>query len=223
MWWPEVSEDIRQKIVTCKFCIEYKHAQRKESLQSTPLPERPWQRIATDLCMHKGKQYLVVSDYYSRYLEILLLHSTTAEHVIQTLKALFTRFGIPEKIVSDNGLQFSSDTWKSFCGVYDIQHITSSPYNPQGKGHAERAVQTAKCILKQDDPLVELMCFRATPTSSTGVSPAKWLMGRKIRTTLPTLPKNLRPNWPRKSSVKERETKLQKKNKHTTLTDDMVF
>ncbi|KAI2647390.1 Transposon Tf2-8 polyprotein [Labeo rohita] len=193
VWWPGISEDLRRKIETCEFCIENKRAQHKEPLQSTPLPERPWQRIAIDLCMHKGKQYLVVSDYYSRYLEILLLQATTSEHVIQRLKALFARFGIPEQIVSDNGPQFVSEAWRSFCNMYDTQHITSSPHNPQGNGHAERAVQTAKRILKQDDPVVALMSFRATPTSSTGVSPAELLMGRKIRTTLPTLPKNLRP------------------------------
>uniref|UniRef100_A0A673HK68 Integrase catalytic domain-containing protein n=1 Tax=Sinocyclocheilus rhinocerous TaxID=307959 RepID=A0A673HK68_9TELE len=161
--------------------------------------------------MHKGKQYLVVSDYYLRYLEILLLQSTTSEHVIQRLKALFARFGIPEQIVSDNGPQFSSEAWRSFCDMYDTQHITSSPHNPQGNGHAERAVQTAKRILKQDDPVVALMCFRATPTSSTGVSPAELLMERKMRTTLPTLPRNLRPKWPNKSSIKERDKAAKEK------------
>ncbi len=98
VWWPGISEDLRHKIETCRFCIENKRAQHKEPLQSTPLPERPWQRIATDLCMHEWKQYLVVLDYYSHYLEILLLQSTTSEHVIQRLKVLFARFGIPEQI-----------------------------------------------------------------------------------------------------------------------------
>uniref|UniRef100_A0A8C2DFQ8 Integrase catalytic domain-containing protein n=1 Tax=Cyprinus carpio TaxID=7962 RepID=A0A8C2DFQ8_CYPCA len=133
--------------------------------------------------MHIGKQYLVVSDYHLRYLKILLLQSTTSEHVIQRLKALFARFGIPEQIVSDNGPQFTSEAWRSFCDMYDTQHITSSPHNPLGNGHTEQAVQTAKRILKQDDPVVALMW----------VSPAELLMGRKTCTTLPTLPRNLRP------------------------------
>ncbi|KAL1254336.1 hypothetical protein QQF64_016565 [Cirrhinus molitorella] len=95
--------------------------------------------------------------------------------------------------------------------MHDIQHITSSPHNPQGNGHAEKAVQTAKRILKQDDPVLALMCFRATPTSSTGVSLAELLMGRKIRTTLPTLPTNLKPKWPNKSSIKERDKAAKEK------------
>lgn len=161
--------------------------------------------------MHQGKQYLVVSDYYSRYLEIILLHTTTSEQVVQKLKVLFARFGIPEQIVSDIGPQFTSEVWRNFCVLYDIQHITSSPHNPQGNGHAERAVQTAKRILKQEDPLLALMTFRATPTTSTGVSPAELLMGRKIRTTLPTLQKNLKPKWPNKTKIRESDKTAKEK------------
>lgn len=73
--------------------------------------------------------------------------------------------------------KYTSETWIDFCKQYDIGHVTSSPYNPQGNGHAERAVQTAKGILKQEDPLLALMCYRATPTTATGISPAELLMG----------------------------------------------
>lgn len=164
-----------------------------------------------NLCMHQGKQYLVVFDYYSRYLEILLLNVTTAEHVIQKLKATFARFGIPELVVSYNAPQFTCDAWRKFCATYDIQHMTSSPYNPQGNGHAERAVQTAKRILKQEDLLLALVSFRATPNTSTGVSPAELLMGRKICTTLPTLQKNLRPKWPNKPGIKKKDREVKEK------------
>ena len=68
-------------------------------------------------------------------------------------------------------------------------HVTSSPHNPLGSGHAERAVQTSKRILRQKDTLLALMIYRSSQHSSTGVSPAEQLMGRKIQTTLPTLAK----------------------------------
>ena len=189
---------------TCHFCQANRRTQRKEPLRSTPLPERLWQKIATDICEYNGKQYLVISDYYSRYLEILHSPTTTAEQIVRLMKATCARFGIPEQIVSNNGPQYTSEVWKDFCRRFDIRHTTSSPYHPQGNGHAERAVQTAKSILKQEDPLLALMCYRATPTSS-GVSPAEMLMGRKIRTTLPSLEKNLIPKWPDRNLVRRRD------------------
>ncbi|KAL6483813.1 hypothetical protein MHYP_G00086850 [Metynnis hypsauchen] len=168
-----------------------RRAQSREPLLSTPLPDRPWKRIGVDLCEHKKQNYLVVSDYYSRYIEILHMPVTTSAQVVKLLKATFARYGIPKEVVSDNGPQFTSLEFKELARELDFTHITSSPHNPQGNGHAERAVQTAKGILYQKDPLLALMCYRATPCNSTGASPAEILMG---------------PKWPSRKSIKARDT-----------------
>uniref|UniRef100_A0A3P8S1I8 Integrase catalytic domain-containing protein n=1 Tax=Amphiprion percula TaxID=161767 RepID=A0A3P8S1I8_AMPPE len=130
--------------------------------------------------------------------------STTA--VIQKIKGVFARYGIPDEVVSDNGPQFSSAEFKEFAKQFDFKHCTSSPHHPQGNGHVERAVQTAKKIMRQDDPLMALMCYRSTPCSSTGYSPAELLMGRKIRTTLPVLEKSLLPKWPNRAMVRNKDS-----------------
>lgn len=72
----------------------------------------------------------------------------------------------------------------------------------------------AKKILKQEDPVMALMSYRSTPCSTTGFSPAKLLMGRKIRTTLPTLEKKLLPKRPSRTAVKERDGKEKAQQAH---------
>lgn len=205
VWWPGLSAELKNLVMSCHTCQEQRRAQQKEPLISTPLPDRPWKRIGLDLCEHNKNNYLVISDYYSRFLEVLHLPSTTSTQVILRLKATFARFGIPDEVVSDNGPQFSSEEFQELARKLDFSHITSSPHHPQGNGHAERAVQTAKGILSQEDPLIALMCYRSTPCATTGVSPAELLMGRKIRTTLPVLEKNLRPKWPNRKKVREKD------------------
>ena len=211
VWWPGISSDIKQKVQTCQVCREMRHTQRKEPLISTPLPDRPWKRLAIDLCEYNKHTYLVVSDYFSRFLEILHMPTITASQVVLKLKTVFARFGCPDQVVSDNGGQFACEEFREFAKEFDFQHITSSPHNPQGNGHAERGVQIAKTILQQKDPLLALMCYRATPCTTTGVSPAELLMGRKIKTTLPTLEKNLQPRWPNLKAVRNKDAKEKEK------------
>ncbi|XP_041355390.1 uncharacterized protein LOC121373013 [Gigantopelta aegis] len=97
-----------------------------------------------DLCEHQEKHFLVVVDYYSRFIKILHLPSTTSRSVILKMQSVFARFGIPKEVVSDNGPQFSSKDFKDFSESYGFSHTTTSPRFPQANGEAERAVQTAK-------------------------------------------------------------------------------
>ncbi len=119
---------------------------------STPLPQRPWQRTACDLAEVKGKMYIVLVDYYSRWIEVRYLHKTTATSVINFMKATFARFRIPEVVVTDNGPQFLVG-FNQFASEYNLKHITSSPHYPQSNRQAEKAVHISKMILRQNDPV----------------------------------------------------------------------
>ena len=115
---------------------------------------------------------------------------------------MFSIHGIPNRLVSDNGPQFSSSAFESFAESANFIHHTSSPHHPQGNGEAERAVQTAKRLHRSADPTAALMAYRASPLRN-GYSPAELLFGRQIRTTLPAdLPP---PAWPDLEDIVEAE------------------
>ncbi len=113
----------------------------------------------------KNGDYLVYVDYFSRYIEGCNLPSnTTARQVIERCKAVFTRFGCPEVLVSDNGPQFSSHEFAQFAKDFDFTHVTSSPRYTHNNGEVETAVKTVKSLLaKEGDFHKALMVYRATP------------------------------------------------------------
>uniref|UniRef100_A0A3B4TKL2 Integrase catalytic domain-containing protein n=1 Tax=Seriola dumerili TaxID=41447 RepID=A0A3B4TKL2_SERDU len=135
-------------------------------------------------------------DYFSRFTEVAKLLSTTSTAVVERIKSWFARQGIPLQVITDNGPQFSSDTFGQFAKAWGFTHVTSSPLYPQGNGAAERAVRTAKQLLrKSPDPYLALLAYRSTPLAG-GFSPSELLQGRRLRTTLPTHPSVHIPAWP---------------------------
>ena len=201
VWWPGLSKQIEDMVTTCPTCCKHRknHA---EPMIPTPLPERPWQKVTTDLFYHSGKTYIIVVDYYSRFFEIAPLKSTTTENAINHLKSFFCRHGIPEIIVSDNGPQFAAATFSKFA---EECHLTSSPHYPQSNGEVERAVKTAKdFLIKSEDPYLALLSYRSTPLEN-GYTPAELLIGRKLRSTLPLAPEKLTPKLPNLEHLQKTE------------------
>ena len=76
----------------------------------------------TDLLALDGTMYLLAVDYFSRYPEVVKLTSTTSQSAINALKSLFSRYGIPEEVVSDNGPQYDSHEFAAFAKSYSFCH-----------------------------------------------------------------------------------------------------
>ena len=127
-------------------------------------------------------------DYFSRWPEILKLSSLTTKAVIEALESIFSRHGVPQILMSDNGPQYSSHKFAIFTKQYDFSHLTSNLHFSQSNGQAERTVQTVKKVLKgSEDPHLALLCYQSTPMAWCNLSPSELLMGRKLRTNLPQL------------------------------------
>ena len=150
-------------VSTCHTCAKVR-PEPKETLMSASFPSHPWERVGMDLFELNGKLYLVIVDYYSRWVEFRKLTSLTSEHTIEVMKEVFATHGIPDVIMSDSGPQFSAEAFAQFAMSYGFTHTTSSPRYPQANGEAERAVRILKEILKKnDDPYLALLTQRTTP------------------------------------------------------------
>ena len=187
VWWPEINSDLKSYVTQCSFCQINSPKQRKEPLISTPVPARPWSHLAADICHFSGTTWLVTVDIFSRYLEIQRLINVNSTSVVECLKTLFSQHGIPDLLTTDGGTQFTSATFEEFKRSYSFQHRVTDPHHPSSNGAAERAVRTAKWILKQKDWHLALLNYRTTAIEAIGCSPAKLLMGRNLQTRLPVV------------------------------------
>ena len=110
--------------------------------------------------------------------------------LINTLRNIFARFGLPLGIVSDNAAQFTSQEFKQFCYYCGILHCLSTPYHPATNGVAERFVRTFKEAMKsfesqndwQTNALRFLLPYRTTPHATIGCTPSELLLGHTVCT-----------------------------------------
>ena len=184
-----------------------------EPLLPTPLPDLPWQIVAMDLFEHSNKHYIIIVDYFTRYIELIELRSQTVESVINAIKSVFTRHGIPSMRVFDNGPCFAASQFQLFATEYGFQHRTSSPRFAQSNGEAERVVRIAKSMLdKSADIFLALLLHRTSPLEN-GFSPAQLLMGRQLRSTVASSPAIFHPCIPDLDSMRaaDEHAKLRQK------------
>ena len=83
VWWPQITKEIKDYVSRCDYCQIHRAAQRREPLETTPLPKGPWERIGVDTFVFEKQNYLIVTDYYSRYPEIIYLQDYTSYYETQ--------------------------------------------------------------------------------------------------------------------------------------------
>ena len=149
MFWPGMMSEIRHLADQCTICNDYAVKQQKEPLISTEIPIRPWSIVAQDLFTFDQKSYLITVDFYSDFWELDALTDTSSETIVARTKTHFARYGIPDKVITDNGPQFRSQLYEDFANKWEFHHTTSSPYHSQSNGKTESAVKIAKKLLKK--------------------------------------------------------------------------
>ena len=129
-----------------------------------------------------------------------MMQSTTSQRTIEVLRELFSSYGLPEQVVSDNGPQFVSAEFETFMRNNGIKHIRCAPYHPSSNGLAERFIQTFKKAMLAGDregcDLKYRLCqfllkYRSSPHTTTDVAPCELFLKRSMRTRLDMLKPDL--------------------------------
>lgn len=191
LFWPQMSKEIEDLISNCDACLKYKKTQSKETLINREVPDGPWQVLGIDIFFFRGSNYLLTIDYFSKYVEVIILRDLSSESVISSLKSQFSRFGIPFIVYSDPGTQLISKSLQNFSREWNFELRNSSPKHSQSNGMVERHIATVKNIFKKvevdqkKDPSLALLEYRNTPISKDLKSPNEIMFGRKIRGVIP--------------------------------------
>ena len=209
-WWPGMDSAAGDLVRDCPTCqgkdAVLSQDARPAPLQTVPLPDRSWSKLGVDIvgpiagAPPSCRFAVTATDYFSKWPEVAFTSSVETEDIVRFLSTIFAREGYPAEIISDNGVQFVSREFTEYLTQRGIRHGRASLYWPRGNAAVERLNRELKCWIleaSQQSPCTaaawtalirrRLALYRATPHSTTGVSPSELLHGRKMRLDLPVL------------------------------------
>lgn len=196
LYWPNMDEHIENFVSRCEICQLNQPKVSKEPMVKPDMVCLPFNKVTCDILEYNSKYYLVLIDFYSKWIELISLKDKSSNEIINAWLQIFSRYGIPKTIISDN-VPFASRECKKFASEFNFEIITSSPHYPKGHGLAEKAVHICKSILKKaknnTDIYIGLLEYRNTHVKDLKFSPSQLLQNRICRTKLPINDSLLKP------------------------------
>ena len=126
VYWPRMNKDIEDLCKRCQLCQELQPQKQREPMKMHEKPGWPWVKFGTGLFEIGQRNFLMTSDYFSRYPIIKELKSITSAAVVTATTGILSMLGVPREIVSDNGPQYQG-IYNQFCAEWGIQHTITSP------------------------------------------------------------------------------------------------
>ncbi|KHJ81197.1 integrase core domain protein [Oesophagostomum dentatum] len=139
-----MQQDVNDYVTSCQICQLRKDPSTyrvAEPFNRFEIPTRPWQRLHSDIIgplpitLQGNKFIIVFVDAFSKYIIAEPIPdqkaNTTADVFVNRCIA---RFGVPEILVTDQGTNFMSDTFKRTFETLNITHKTSTPYHHGSNG-----------------------------------------------------------------------------------------
>ena len=189
VYWPNINKDIEGLVKMCDLCQEHSCRNSKDPSIPHDIPTKAWTNIQMDLFTLDNQTFLLVVDVTTWFPVVRILRNEMTTSVINTLKGIYCDFGLPRKIISDNGPCFRSVDFKEFHTKLGVSTDTISSYNHTSLGSAEWMVQTMKQIMVKNpqNAWLGMLIFKATMIPEIQKSPTELLNSCKYRTNLPMI------------------------------------
>ena len=195
-WWPGgFREELYKMSGDCQTCATFSASRQREPEAEERYQLRaPTDMIATDLFEIKGAHYLLVLDvftgwpWYKRFAK-----APNSKMVTEALNDIFLVYGYPKHLKCDGGPQYRSE-FKKYCEEMYIMAHTTSAFNSESNGEAERSVARVKVLMRKvshgkGDVRVAFARLRDSPMVNSKMSPARLMFRRALRFPgLPHLP-----------------------------------
>lgn len=148
IYWPGIVSDTTNLVLACTICNKYTKSNKRNVLLNHEMPDVQFDKVGADIASYRGKDYLIIVDHYSKWVEACKLKWKTALGIKKKKKCkkVFARFGVPRVFVVDN-MPFSSIQFREFAKEWGIQIMNRSPNYPVSNGLAEKNVG----IIKKND------------------------------------------------------------------------
>ena len=167
--WPNINREVTNYVRNCtQYQMQGSKSGPKAPLQTLPIVGKPFKRLAFDLVgpyprtVHGHKYILTSICYFSRFPEAIPLKSVDKTFIDSAMLEIFTRVGIPEEVLTDQGSVFVSKLMKQICLVLKIHLIRTSAYHPEVDGLLERWHSDLLKMLKKasEDKLTGISSLR---------------------------------------------------------------
>ena len=140
-----LDSDLKKITQSCLACLQMKKKPIKIPLNPWVWPTIPWHRIHADfLGSISNKTVLVIVDSHSKWPEAFAVQNMSEQETVQIFNNLFTQYGYPSHVVTDNFQSFVGEFFTSTMKRLGIRHSTTPPHCPATNGAVENFVDTFK-------------------------------------------------------------------------------